>query len=63
MHVDARRAAYAVFQREYTRALPGLSLFPRLDVFLVHPRLENFKPNDSMPSATWNAYELSVPSQ
>ena len=63
LHVDARRAAYAVFQREYTRALPGLPLFPRLDVFLISPRLENFKPNDSMPSATWNAYELSVPNQ
>ncbi len=61
LRVDARRAAYAVFQREYTRDLPGLPLFPRLDVFLVNPRLENFKPNDFMPSATWNGYELRVP--
>ena len=60
LRVDARRAAYADFQREYTREVPGLPLFARIDVFVVNPRLENLKPNDSMPSATWNAFELGV---
>jgi len=58
--LDARRAAYAAFTREYTRDLPGLPLFPRLDVFIVNPRLENFQPRDFMPSATWNAYALAA---
>ncbi|HLF28777.1 MAG TPA: peptide ABC transporter substrate-binding protein [Anaerolineae bacterium] len=61
--LDARRAAYAVFQREYTRDLPGLPLFPRLNVFIVRRGLENFAPNDSMPSATWKAYALSIPNE
>lgn len=58
--VEARHSAYAVFQREVTRDLPGLPLFPRVDVTLVSPRLENFKPRDFMASITWNAYELGV---
>ncbi|HKZ84671.1 MAG TPA: peptide ABC transporter substrate-binding protein [Anaerolineae bacterium] len=58
--VDARRAAYAAFLREYARDLPGLPLFPRLDVFVAGPRVENLRPNDSMPSLTWNAHELRV---
>jgi len=61
LRVDARRSAYAAFQREVTRDLPGLPLFPRVDVTLVNPRLENFKPSDFAASITWNAYELSVP--
>jgi peptide/nickel transport system substrate-binding protein len=60
LRLDDRRAAYAVFQREYTRDVPGLPLFPRLDVFLVNPRLENFRPEDFMRSATWNAFQLAV---
>ncbi len=63
LQADVRRAAYATFQREVTRDLPGLPLFPRVDVTLVNPRLENFKPRDFVASVTWNAYELSVPNQ
>ena len=58
--VDARRAAYAAFHDAYTRDLPGLPLFARLDVFIAGPRVENLRPNDSMPSLTWNAHELRV---
>lgn len=61
LRVDARRAAYADFQREVTRDLPGLPLFPRIEVTLANPRLENLKPNDSMASITWNAFELAMP--
>ena len=56
--VDARRAAYAAFHGAYTRDLPGLPLFPRLDVFIAGPGVENLRPNDSMPSLTWNAHAL-----
>lgn len=60
LRVDEQRAAYAIFQREYTHDVPGLSLIPRLNVFLINPRLENFQPRDFMPSATWNAFELAA---
>lgn len=60
LRVDERRAAYTIFQREYSRELPGLPLVPRLNVFIVNRLLENFAPNDFMPSVTWNAYELAV---
>jgi ABC-type transport system substrate-binding protein len=59
--VEDRREAYTTFQREFTRDLPGLPLFPRVVPFLVNSELENFKPNDFMPSITWNAFELSLP--
>ena len=62
LRLDDRRAAYAGFQREFTRELPALPLFPRVAPFLVSLKLENFKPNDFMPSVTWNAFELGVPS-
>jgi peptide/nickel transport system substrate-binding protein len=60
LRLNEQRAAYAIFQREYTRELPGLPLIPRLNVFLINPRVENFQPHDFMPSVTWNAYELAV---
>jgi ABC-type transport system substrate-binding protein len=63
LRVDERRAAYVAFQRGFTRNLPTLPLFPRVEPFIVNPKLENLKLNDSMPSVTWNAYELALPGE
>jgi len=59
--VGDRRDAYARFQREVTRDLPGLPLFPRVNVTLANPRLINLRPNPSLETLTWNVFEWAVP--
>jgi ABC-type transport system substrate-binding protein len=57
---DEQRASYVALQREYTRDVPVLPLFYRVDVFAINRQLENFiPPTDGIH--TWNAEQWRIP--
>jgi hypothetical protein len=56
---DEQRAAYAALQSEFTRDLPSLPLFYRVDVFAVNPDLENFAATDD-GIHTWNSEQWRI---
>ncbi|MDW8325227.1 MAG: ABC transporter substrate-binding protein [Anaerolineales bacterium] len=58
---ETRRAAYAIFQREWTRDVPTLPLYFRPAYFAVNAALENFKVDGSEHIHTWNAAEWRIP--
>ncbi len=57
------REAYQILQAHYTRDLPELPLFNRVEVNATHPALENFAPPDPGEVFTWNAAQWRIPGQ
>lgn len=57
---EDRQAAYRLIQEEYTRELPSLPLFTRLEVCASNPGLENFT-CDPVKVYTWNAAQWRLP--
>jgi ABC-type transport system substrate-binding protein len=58
---DERKEAYGVVQEEFTRDLPTLPLFRRVDVMAINPALQNLVPNPSGWLYTWNAAQWVIP--
>jgi ABC-type transport system substrate-binding protein len=54
--------AYRILQREFTRDVPSLPLFYRVDVFAINPQLENFLPPED-GIHTWNAEQWRIPAR
>jgi len=55
-----RKKWYVIHQQEFTKDLPSLPLFNRLEIFASAPDLQNFNPNPT-EYFTWNIGDWSAP--
>ncbi|GIV96135.1 MAG: ABC transporter substrate-binding protein [Herpetosiphonaceae bacterium] len=60
LSVEERKEAYKIHQIEFTKDLPSLPLFNRLEIFVSAPDLQNVQPNPT-EYVTWNIADWEAP--
>lgn len=61
LDLAARKEAYKVVQAEYTKDVPALPLFNRMEVSAAVAELEGFAPTTGEEYYLYNAYEWTIP--
>jgi ABC-type transport system substrate-binding protein len=56
---EVRREQYAIFQQEFTKDVPSIPLFNRLEAVAANKELQNFKPN-ATEYVTANSHEWAL---